>query len=169
MKLLASLALLAASVSATPALAVSPMGKNVGVGFELGAPTNINLKLMTSSQTGVVVGVGGGIWYDLSLSLHADHLWHLLALPLDDDATLSGYVGIGAWTSLGVEGSRVGLYRGYYSGPQPFAVGARVPLGVSLAFHAAPVEVFIEVVPAISVFPGIGAFGQGGLGARFYF
>ena len=156
--------------AAMPAHAsVTPMGKTVGIGFELGAPTNINVKLMTSSNTGVVVGVGGGIWYDASLSLHADYLWHLLVFPLGDDATLSGYVGIGAWTSFGVEGKHVGLYRPYYGGVQPFGVGARVPLGASLAFNASPIEVFIEIVPAISVFPGIGAFGQGGIGARFYF
>jgi hypothetical protein len=52
---------------------------------------------------------------------------------------------------------------------QPVALGVRVPLGVSLAFNSFPVEVFAEVVPAGALFPGIGVFGQGGLGARIYF
>lgn len=158
------------TTATTPAFAaVSPGGKGVGVGVELGAPTNLNLKLMTGDNTGVVVGVGGGIWYDASLSLHVDFLWHPIAAPIGDDVTLSGYVGLGAWTSIGFEGSHFGFYSPYYKRLQPFSVGARVPLGVSLAIHPVPIEVFAEVVPAVAAFPGIGVFGQGGIGARLYF
>jgi hypothetical protein len=145
---------------------VSPRGKSVGIGVELGAPTSLNLKLMTGSNQGIVVGVGAGIWYDASLSLHVDYLWHPLVGSFDDGA-FSAYVGIGAWTALGSHDSHYGYYQPFAGGP--VAVGARLPLGVTIAFNEIPVEVFAEIVPALSVFPGIGAFGQGGLGARFYF
>lgn len=147
---------------------VSPAGKPIGVGLELGAPTNINAKFMLGPQHGVVVGVGGGIWYDLSLSVHGDYVFHPLALRFDD-GTFSAYVGGGLWTSLGFPGQRYGYYRPFLKDRQYFAAGARVPLGLNLAFNAFPIELFFELVPAVAVFPGLGVFGQGGLGARIYF
>lgn len=145
---------------------VSPQGKSLGLGVQLGAPTSLNLKLMLSDTNAVVVGLGGGIWYDASLSLHADYLWHPFVAQFDDGA-FSAYIGVGAWTSLGYEGQRYGYYRPFASGP--FSAGARLPLGLTVAFNQVPVEVFGEIVPAVALFPGIGVFGQGGLGARFYF
>jgi hypothetical protein len=67
---------LAAAGARADANSVAPGGRSLGVGVELGAPSSLNLKFMTASNQGIVVGVGGGIWYDLSLSLHADYLWH---------------------------------------------------------------------------------------------
>jgi hypothetical protein len=147
---------------------VSPAGKTIGVGLELGAPTNLNAKFMLGPQSGVVVGVGGGIWYDLSLSLHGDYVFHPIALRFDD-GTFSAYVGGGLWTSFGFPGEHYGYYRPFLKGQQYFAVGARVPLGLNLAFNAFPIELFLELVPAVALFPGLGVFGQGGLGARIYF
>ena len=148
---------------------VSPAGKTIGVGVELGAPTTLNFKFMTASDQGVVLGIGGGIWYDESLSLHADYLWHPLVAGFNG-GTFSGYIGIGAWTSIGFgnPGPHYGYYAPFYNN-EPVALGARLPLGLALAFNEVPVELFIEVVPSLEVFPGIGGFGQGGLGARFYF
>ncbi len=145
---------------------VTPQGKSVGLGVQLGAPTSLNLKLMLSSDNAIVVGIGGGIWYDASLSLHADYLWHPFVARFNDGA-FSAYIGVGAWTSLGYEGPRYGYYQPFARGP--FSAGARLPLGLTVAFNQVPVEVFGEIVPAVALFPGIGAFGQGGIGARFYF
>ena len=174
---IASLALVAAFF-ALPATAhegdvyssVSPAGRNVGIGVELGAPTSLNLKFMVAPREGIVLGIGGGIWYDESISLHADYLWHPLVASFDS-GTFSGYIGGGAWTSLGLgnPGPHYGYYAPFFAGNEPIAVGARLPLGLTLAFNEVPVEVFIEVVPSLEVFPAIGGFGQGGLGARFYF
>lgn len=164
------LALAALVFGAVPALAdVAPAGKGIGIGVELGAPTNLNLKLMTGPTTGVVIGVGGGIWYDLSLSLHVDHLWHVAAADFDG-GNVSAYVGVGGWGSFSDgKGNHLGYYQPFYPGVATVGLGVRVPLGVSLAFDAVPIEVFAELVPSVIVFPGIGVFGQGGLGARIYF
>lgn len=147
---------------------VSPQGKSIGLGLEVGAPTSLNAKFMTAGNQGIVVGIGGGIWYDLSLSLHADYLWHPFAVPVSDVGTFSGFVGLGAWTSLGNYGPRWGYYQRYQNNIDVFAIGGRVPLGLNFAFHAIPIELFAEVVPSVALFPGIGVFGQGGLGVRFY-
>lgn len=145
---------------------VSPSGRTLGFGLELGAPTNINMKFMVAPNQGIVVGLGGGAWYDASLSLHGDYLLHPIVMPLDAVA-FSAYVGIGAWGSVGFEGAHYGYYRPFVSA-SVFAVGARVPLGLNLAFQQFPIELYIEAVPTVALFPGIGVFGQGGIGARFY-
>ncbi|MDP2343595.1 MAG: DUF3996 domain-containing protein [Deltaproteobacteria bacterium] len=157
------------STLSLPALAetVSPGGKQIGVGIELGAPTNINVKLMTASDQGVVIGVGGGIWYDASLSLHVDYLWHPLVAQFSG-GSLSGFIGGGGWASIGYPGKHYGYYRPFYDDGYA-SFGARLPLGVSLAFNEVPVELFAEVVPSVALFPGIGVFGQGGFGGRIYF
>jgi hypothetical protein len=149
---------------------VSPQGKGVGIGFEVGAPTTLNLKMMTSPYTGIVVGIGGAIWYDLSLSLHADYLWHPAVLASGDAGALSFYAGLGGWTALsGQKGPRLGLNGPVYNDVDFLAAGVRVPLGLSFGMSGLPIEVFGELVPAVALFPGIGLFGQGGLGARLYF
>jgi hypothetical protein len=151
---------------------VAPDGRAIGVGLEVGAPTTLNVKFMTSPDTGIVVGLGGGAWYDASLSLHGDFLWHPLVARFNS-GSFSAYIGGGAWTSLGLGGRNYrGPHYGYWSpyyDQEYVAVGARLPLGLAVAFNEVPIEVFAEVVPALAVFPGIGVFGQGGLGARFYF
>lgn len=156
----------AADVSAT----VSPAGRDIGLGIELGAPTSLNAKFMVAPDKGIVLGIGGGIWYDASLSLHADYLWHAVVGQFDN-GSFSAYLGAGAWSSLGLGGPHphYGYYQPFFEGPETIALGARLPLGLNLAFNELPVELFIEVVPSLALFPGIGAFGQGGLGARFYF
>jgi hypothetical protein len=170
----ASLCLVALSTFASHAAAndvsatVSPAGKTIGVGIEVGAPTTVNAKFMVASNQGVVVGIGGGAWYDASLSLHGDYLFHPLVAQFDGGA-FSAYIGGGVWTSLGFGGNHYGYWAPYYRDHNPFGIGVRMPLGLTLAFNEVPVEVFGEVVPALSVFPGFGVFGQGGLGARFYF
>jgi hypothetical protein len=169
----ASLALFAGFASA-PALAdisdtVAPAGRDIGIGVELGAPTSLNLKFMTSPTSGIVIGAGGAIWYNASLSLHADYEVHPLVADFNS-GSFSAYIGLGAWTALdfAASGPHLGYYQPYYASPEPLAVGARVPLGLSLAFNALPIELFGELVPSAEFFPALGGFGEGGIGFRVY-
>ena len=50
-----------------------------------------------------------------------------------------------------------------------FGLGVRVPLGLAMSFEAAPVEVYLELDPAIFVFPGVGGFLGASLGFRWFF
>ena len=163
--LVAAFAAVAADANANEG-AVSPSGRDLGFGIEFGAPANLNLKLMVAPNQGVVVGLGVGAWYDASLSLHVDYLLHPIVLPYAA-VTLSGYVGVGAWASAGIEGAHYGYYQPWY-GRSPFGVGARIPLGVNLAFNQAPLELYMELVPAVALMPGFGVFSQGGIGLRLY-
>jgi hypothetical protein len=159
------------ALAAAPAAraAMSPQGKTFGLGLQLGAPTAVTGKLMVTGDQGIVVGVGAGLGWDVSLSVHADYLWHPSVLVDVAPATFSWYVGGGAWVSFHRAHERGFRYDYYYVDGVPFAVGARIPIGVDMAMNALPFEVYLEGAPTIAVFPRIG-FGLGvALGARFWF
>lgn len=164
---LAAFVVVVAAAFAVPAAAeTSPMGRDFGLGLRLGAPTGLDLKLMTGADSGLVVGVGGLLFFDRSLSLHVDHVWHA---HLTENFT--AYAGVGGWGSVSgdVKGPPFG-YRGpVYVQAVPVNAGVRVPLGLNYAFQPIPVEVYGEIAPSAELFPGIGLFSSGSLGARLYF
>lgn len=170
---LAAFVLVVATAFALPAEAqrgsVTPMGRTFGLGLQLGAPTSITGKFMVAGDQGVVVGVGGGIGYDFSLSLHADYLWHPAVFATFPPASFSFYVGGGLWLALSDARGRWGWYDYRYYPGVPFGLGVRIPIGVNMAFREIPIELYLEGVPTVAVFPHIG-FGIGAsIGARFYF
>lgn len=163
--------LLVVALLAAPAASasISPQGKTFGLGLQLGAPTAVTGKYMVTPDQGVVVGVGAGIGWDFSLSVHADYLWHPSVLVDVSPATFSWYVGGGAWLSLSQPGAP-GFYYAYYYYPfSPVAVGVRVPIGIDMSMNALPFQLYLEGVPTVAVFPRLG-FGIGvSIGARFWF
>lgn len=152
---------------------VTPMGKQIGIGIQVGAPTALTAKIMLAPDQGIVAGLGAGygFFFAPTLSLHVDYVWHPMILTQSDAFALSWYVGGGAWLGLW-DGNR----RGYVVAPfytyvfvSPIALALRVPIGVSLAMKSIPLEFYGEAAPALGIFPGI-TFGLGfTLGARFYF
>ena len=165
---------------------VSPEGRTIGFGLQIGSPTALTMKFMVTGNQGVVAGIGGGLG---GLSLHVDYLWHPSVIVGTDALTLSWYVGLGGWLGflptipgfalLGPLGPKSGV--GYYNGHFGFvylpdnylwyapSFAVRVPLGLSLAFNSLPIEIYGGLTPSLLIFPGFG-FGMGGeLGARVYF
>ena len=158
-----------------------PQLNGIGLGVQVGAPTAITIKFAGLQANGFVVGVGAGFAYGrgnrygygygngfASLSIHADYLWHLATLVSNSDVALTFYAGVGLWLSLFGNGYGYGLISPYYNNAY-FGVGVRVPLGLSLGFGGAPIEVYLEADPAFFIFPGID-FGIGAsLGFRYHF
>jgi len=154
--------------------AASATSGTFGIGLQAGSPSALTLKFAGPHQTGVALGIGAGFGYGrgfgASLWLHADYLFHLGMLLNGDGFGLGVYAGPGVFATI--FGSNYGFG---YAGP-PYlndfdyvGFGIRVPVGLSLAFHALPLEVFLELDPALSLFPGLG-FGVGAsLGFRVYF
>jgi len=165
---------------------VSPEGKQMGVGLQIGSPTGLTGKYMLTGNQGVVAGVGAGLG---GLSVHLDYLWHPQVLAVADPFRLSWYLGLGGWLGFfpypnGVPG--LGYFGpnfayGYYNGHLAFmylpynllwfapSFAVRVPLGLSLALRQLPIEIYGGLTPSVLVFPGIG-FGLGGeIGGRIYF
>lgn len=154
---------------------VAPMGKTFGIGLQVGAPTAVTGKFMLTPESGLVVGLGAGygFFFDPALSVHVDYLYHPSVLFQNEGVKLSWFIGGGGW--LGVfQGHR--SYRQFVVTPltygvygSPLFLAARIPIGLDLALQSIPLELYLEGVPAINVFPVI-TFGIGvAAGARFYF
>ena len=148
-------------------------GGDIGIGLQVGAPTAFTLKFGGLGQSGIALGIGAGFGYGqgfgAALWLHGDYLMQLATLIDADSLDLNFYAGPGLFATFFGSGYGFG-YQGqpYARGFDAFGAGVRFPFGLSMAFNAAPVEIYVELDPAISVFPGIG-FGLGGsLGFRWY-
>ena len=154
--------------------AASPHSGTFGIGLQVGSPTAITVKLAGPHESGLAFGVGAGFGYGsgfgASLWLHVDYLFHLATLLDGDGVDLGVYAGPGLFATI------FGRNYGFGYAGQPYlnnwdyvGFGIRVPIGLSLAFETFPLEVFLELDPALSLFPGLG-FGIGAsLGFRIYF
>lgn len=150
-----------------------PQLSGVGLGLQVGFPTALTLKLGKAQQDGFAFGLGAGFSYDRFfpfLSIHGEYQLHLFTLVRTGDLALTGYFAPGLW--LGFFGSgRYGFYNGFLYGPAlPFSLGVRGTLGLSMTFtKAAPVELYLELTPALFVFPGFDPGMGWSLGFRYYF
>lgn len=151
---------------------VSPMGKQLGIGLQVGAPTALTGKIMLAPDQGLVLGIGAGygFFFDPALSIHLDYLYHPSILTSQSAFTLSWFIGGGVWLGLWEGGRRRFLVPGYqYNYATPLLLAVRVPIGLNLAFNELPIELYLEGVPALGIFPAV-TFGIGlAAGARFYF
>lgn len=170
---------LAAPASAGPG--VSPGGRTLGVGFQVGAPTAITLKTMGGPGFGVQGGIGGGAPWLLgpTLSLHLDGVWHPVMLLDDPDFGLSPYFGIGGQVGLAPFElvpnpyfSKKHTVFGYPYYPYTnlgLSAAVRAPIGLSFVLHQVPLEFYGSLVPSLLFFPAIGGGLGGNLGMRFWF
>lgn len=152
---------------------VSPAGRVLGVGLQLGVPTGITVKYMVAPNLGIVggLGVGAGWYIGPALSVHVDVLYHPHILVKAPYLNVSWYVGGGGWVGIADTNARPFVYFGEYVryfGPR-FWIAARGALGINIALNDLPIEFYVEGNPALVVFPGL-SFGLGFSGGlRFYF
>ena len=149
----------------------------VGVGLQVGTPTALTFKFGSGANTNIVLGVGAffndanGYAFLGGLSLHGDYLFTLATLVNNGSIDLTAYLGPGLWINLFNGSVRYGFFGGpnYYAGVSFIGLAGRLPLGVNLRFDAAPIEVYLELDPALFVFPGVDFFIGGSLGFRWFF
>ena len=144
-------------------------GGSLGVGLQVGTPTALTLKLGMGGAD-LVLGIGAGLGARgfSGLSVHADYLFTIATLISGGSVNLTAYVGPGLWVALFTGGYGYGIGY-YYTTSNAFGLGARFPLGVNGRFAAAPVEIYLEIDPALFVFPGIDVFLGASLGFRWFF
>lgn len=134
-------------------LAAAPMGagaqvrSGLGVGIQVGEPTGLAAInwLGGGNAVDMVAAwsfVGGG-----SVYFHADYQFHNFV-----ENPLSLFAGVGGFIVL-------------QDNP---LLGIRVPLGLTFLFQEAPLDVFLEVAPGITLAPATDFFVNGGIGIRFY-
>ena len=125
-----------------------------GLGVIVGQPTGLTMEYELTDHLALDAAVGWDLFQDRHFYTHVEVLG-FLTLASGSQVSLAGYLGVGAY------------FANYHPDP---AFGVRVPLGLSVEFTAAPVEIFgefafhLRFVPG-PIDPGVGA----ALGFRYYF
>ena len=127
--------------------------KNFGLGIILGEPTGVSGKLWTSSENAFDFAAAWSFSGDGNLLLQADYVWHIFRLIPVESGRLPFYVGVGAEVIFDDDP----------------VIGVRVPLGLDYMFSNAPVDIFVEFVPILTLAPSTDFDFAGGIGARYWF
>lgn len=126
-------------------------GQNFGIGVIAGEPTGISAKMYLGQNEAVDAAASWSFKNEI-IYLHADYLHHFPGALGKDLKDFTLYAGIGGLLQLG----------------NTSAFGARVPVGINYFLPDFPLEIFIEIGPAILLFPETEFEFTGGIGARYY-
>ncbi|HUX13665.1 MAG TPA: hypothetical protein VMW87_11600 [Spirochaetia bacterium] len=132
-------------------LAAQP--KTFGIGIILGEPTGISAKLWLDRTSAIDAAAAWTFYPNGAFYVHADYLYHMYDLFPVTRGVLPLYIGVGG--SVTIE-------------PVP-RIGVRVPIGIDYFFEKAPIDIFLEVAPGISLYPATQFDASGGIGVRFNF
>lgn len=145
--------LVLASIVGLFSLGLFAQDSGFGLGVIFGEPTGLSAKMWTSEKTAIDAAVAWSFVGSGWLHVHADFLIHNYELIDVNQGALPVYFGVGGFVSFS---SDLGL-------------GARVPFGLAYQFEGAPVDIFAEVVPGLSLLPEIRFYIGGGIGVRYFF
>ena len=126
--------------------------RSFGAGIIIGDPTGFTAKYWKSKENAYDFGLAWALGDNGSVLIYGDYIWHRFEITGEPRTPL--YFGVGAL--FGANDNRTGL-------------GVRIPLGVTHLFAKDPIDVFFEIVPAISIVPDTDLDVQGGFGIRYYF
>lgn len=152
----AILAALALTTAALPAVAQEQATKHVGLGFIVGEPTGISLKMFLNNTNALDFAAAWSLSGNNDFHLQGDYLFHkydLIDLKNSDDFPL--FFGIGL---------RMVLIENYDD-----VVGIRFPVGLDYLFANYPFDIFAEIVPILDLAPDSDFDLEGAIGARFWF
>ena len=139
----------------TPDLSESYAGR-LGAGITVGEPIGASLKYWFNDTLAIDGAIGWSSHDNTDLYVHSDVLWHNFDLIPVSKGRLPLYFGVG------------GLIR-FRDDNNDNQVGVRVPVGLSYMFENAPVDVFVEIAPALDVAPDVQGEVTGGIGIRYWF
>jgi hypothetical protein len=131
---------------------MSAQDSGFGLGIIIGEPTGVSLKTWVSQKHAVDAGIAWSLTNDW-FHIHADYLIHHFELIDVSQGELPFYFGFGAKLGIG----------------NKFSLGARVPVGLAYLFEDAPLDVFVELVPALQLINQIQFQMNGGIGIRYWF
>lgn len=130
------------------------------LGVNLGEPTGISAKLYLD-KTNAFEGIAAWAFSRGAITLSVDYLFHFHDVLKIETETFPLFVGIGAVAGISAGGGPAAAGQ--------VSVGFRVPLGVLYVFKQAPIELSLEVVPGLNLFPDMTFLAMGGLGVRYCF
>lgn len=160
------LGLLAAAGSAPAQASEVGTQRKFGLGGMLGAPNGLSMKYYLGQKHALDFGAGFG-WWGAAIYVHADYLFHI-ELTKTEHFDLPLYIGVGPKLTVWFSDH----HPAYWGGKKKdghLGIGVRVPIGIAFNLNKVPLDVFLEVVPGVGFFPGVGAYLDGAVGVRYYF
>lgn len=164
----AAIALVALSAAAPASASQVGNGRNFGLGVTLGAPSGLSMKYFMGQNHALDLGVGVGFFGGNTLSVHLDYHWHAAMLTKTSAFDLPFYIGVGGRFNFWFKDE----YHHYWGGESHsgrIGAGVRVPFGIAFHLNKVPLDIYLEIVPGLGVFPGVGAFLDGAVGVRYFF
>ncbi len=140
---------------AKPANAVRP--GLFELGLYLGEPTGLSMKYWIN-QKNAVEGIAAWAFSQGFLVLSADYLFNFPDVVKIEGETFPLFIGAGAIVRIDAGATGGGV-----------SAGARVPLGALYVFRGAPLEISLELVPGLYLFPDTQFLAMGGIGIRYCF
>jgi len=126
------------------------------LGLYIGEPTGLSAKYYLNRMN-AIEGIAAWAFSQGFLVVSADYLVDFPEAVKIEGETFPLFFGIGAIARLNM-------------GVQPpIEIGARIPLGVLYVFRDFPLELSLEVVPVLYLFPDTVFTGMGGIGIRYCF
>ncbi len=126
--------------------------KGFGIGIVLGVTNGLSIKNWVSRNNALQFDANWDLNYG-AMGLGAAYLIHNFEFIEADNNKFPLYFGIKGWASFA---------------PGGIAAGIQVPLGIAWIPRRAPIDVFIQVEPGISVIPSVHFAPGGGIGIRFW-
>ncbi len=147
-------------------------GGPFGLGIILGEPSAITARYNLDK----VRAIDGGIsfFYSRWTLLYIDGLYQFqgaFGRANSFFAQTTPYIGLGGVLVISDLPRRESRRERYFSDSDStdLAFGLRIPLGAEWRAVTAPIGVFAEIAPGLTILPGTNSFIQLGIGARFYF
>jgi hypothetical protein len=127
------------------------------LGVYLGQPSGLSAKYWMNGKNAIdgVAAWGFGPAGTGHMVVAADYLFNFLDVVKIEKETFPLYVGAGAVMGIDMGGG--------------LSLGARVPLGALYIFREVPLEISLEIVPVLYLFPATSFSGMGGIGVRYCF
>ena len=132
--------------------------RGFGIGIILGEPTGFNAKLVLNPLAAFDLGVGWSFadpqHMGFNFFVYGDYLFHFFGLAAVPSGSLGFYCGIGGLANIRGDGVLASI---------------RIPLGLTYLIANVPLDVFVEIVPSMEVYPETIFRGFGGIGIRYWF
>jgi hypothetical protein len=126
------------------------------LGLFLGEPTGLSAKYWINRKN-AIEGIAAWAFSQGFLAVCGDYLFTFPDVIKVEDSTIPVFLGVG------------GIARIEMGAPGGLAVGARFPVGVLYVFREVPLEISLEVVPGLYLFPDTQFLAMGGFGIRYCF
>jgi hypothetical protein len=136
-----------------------------GLGLAIGEPSAITGKYWLDGRSAVDFGVSFNLEH--YLLIYSDYDMHWPGAFGGGAHELAPYLGIGGIMIF--SNDRYWHDNRYYSRDTSLALGLRIPLGIEWLPRGAPIGVFAEIAPGLTIIPATWGFFTGAIGARFYF